>query len=231
MSLFFGHIQQGTNIMLSATAWYDASVSSSLVLDGSNRVQVWEDLSPNEYHVIQTGSTIRPLYESGSNRVNFRRSNSERLLNYQNPVLSQPLTTVQVFEAKVNNLNQIVLYGAGTRQCGTWLTNSSNFYLQGATNSSLLKDEGGQYPYVANKKYIIIYKWNGASTRAYINGIGAYGSGGANGMVGLRVGYGGFGDYADGYLYEAAVFNWFLSSIEEREVTNYLQSKWSVTLP
>jgi len=219
-----------SSIMDSAVAWYDASVPSSFTLDINDKVEIWHDLSPNGYDVTGITESRRPLYESVNNRVNFHSAASEGLLNSLYPNLSQPLTTVGVFESKRASINQIITYGAGYRQCGTWLASNNRFYMQIA-NVVITKDIGGVYNWVPNKKYIIIYKWNGASSRVYINAIGGYANPGATGIIGLRLGYGHYGDYLDGYIHEAAVFDWFLSSEEEQEVTDILQVKWDVTLP
>jgi len=52
------------------TAWYDASVASSLTL-ASGAVSQWNDLSGGNYHLAQTVANDRPTYQATSN-VNSR---------------------------------------------------------------------------------------------------------------------------------------------------------------
>lgn len=45
--------------------WLDASVSASIILDGSSNVSQWLDLSGNNRHATQTNSSLRPNYAPG----------------------------------------------------------------------------------------------------------------------------------------------------------------------
>lgn len=65
--------------------WLDASVPSSVVLDGANKVSQWLDLSGNNRHATQTNSTQRPDYSlseiNGLNVIGFTGGNVHLLCN------------------------------------------------------------------------------------------------------------------------------------------------------
>ena len=44
-------------------AWYDASVASSITLNGGNAAQ-WDDLSGNDRHQIQANASLQPIYSA-----------------------------------------------------------------------------------------------------------------------------------------------------------------------
>lgn len=55
--------------------WFDASEPSSIILDGSNKIMEWRDLSGNNFHLTQSNAAWRPAFhtstQSGKPQVRF----------------------------------------------------------------------------------------------------------------------------------------------------------------
>lgn len=218
-------------------ARWDAEVSSSLVVDGANRVSQWNDII-NNWDVSQGTLSNMPTYDSANSRVRFTRSSSQGLIRTIDPSISQPLTQVAVFECLTSGVNQMITYGGGFREAGMWMQNSGpHLYMQTASNTPVNKDGGGNITWTTGEKFICIYKWNGSSSRVYFEGDSTWTSGvrggcnpGTRGIEGIRMGYGSFGDYFDGYLYELAYADYIVgdNSAEETAIIEHLRSKWNI---
>lgn len=78
-------------------AWYDASVSSSVVIQTG--VQQWSDLSGNNRHLIQNTTNSQPLYNSVTlnNRPTITFDGSNDSLRTASFTINQPFTYFVVF--------------------------------------------------------------------------------------------------------------------------------------
>jgi len=219
-------------------ARWDAGITSSLTVDGANRVSQWNDLI-NGWDVSEGTLGNQPTYDAVNDRVRFTRSSNQRLTRYTTPAVSQPITQVAVFECLTPSINQMITYGAGFRECGMWMQNSGpHLYMQGSGNTPVNKDGGGNITWATGEKFICIYKWDGASSRVYFEGDTTWTSGvrggcsaGTNGITGIRLGWGYYsGDYFDGYLYELAYADYIVgdNSDQETAIIEHLRSKWNI---
>jgi len=209
---------------------YDASINTSISTDVSDGVTQWDDLTGNDYHITDVSEATRPVYDSANNRITFNRNSSDKLLRNTTPIISQPLTQIAVFESTSAAVNQMVTYGAGGIECGMWLQNTGPyFYTQNGSNVAVSKDGGGNITWATDTKYIVIYKWNGSSSTVYVNGQTGTFSNGTGGIDGVRIGYGNYGDYFGGHIYEIAYTDEIITSEKEIQIVNYLKNKWSIT--
>ena len=63
-----------TPSVISTAAWFDASDSSTITIDGSNKVSDWLDKSGNDNHATQVISSEQPTYVSSDSLANNKGS-------------------------------------------------------------------------------------------------------------------------------------------------------------
>ena len=79
-------------------AWYDASDSSTITKDGSDRVSQWDDKSANGHDLAQSTSSDQPLWVSADkNGLDVINLAGDRWMSKAFTEVDQPITTVGAF--------------------------------------------------------------------------------------------------------------------------------------
>ena len=236
----WGFIGKGSTSLFNATtipgivAWFDAMTTSSMTIDGSNRVTTWSDISGNGRHLTQSNvmPTNFPVYTptglSSKPTVFFDGALSKNMYTQQFAAITQPTTWCVVMQPT----NPV----ASGLQC----------FHDGAYNSSyrnlLAKRNGEVQSYIysggeasmgnayTNNPEIRISCFNGASSYQVLNGnTQSTGNPSTGGLIGLMFG----GDITpSGFGYvkfsEMIVYNRALSDVEINAVRTYFNNKWTV---
>src|SRR5690554_4849163 len=207
----------------SPVAWYNSD--SSLVYDGSSSVELWKDISGNNYNATQTNTTNKPEYVQVSDKLN----NHPSLKFDGSDVLITPnlnISTVEIlFIGKGKNLqNNFLGIGLGYRVNGPG-GSGGMIFLEGdnyqyfnpvqTTNKFQYHNFGFANGNAAESSFIRINKT--PLTK------GAFAS--KNGFVtnNLKI-----GSYTlDGSFSEILVFDRHLTPIEKAEIEAYLYHKYA----
>lgn len=216
-------------------AWYDASVSSSISLDGSNNVSSWADLSGNSRTLSQTTANNRPAYNtavvSGKPVVNFDGSNDAMLTTF---TLAQPCHYFMVwrYDSAYVSGNPRVFDGATGGAMGFFRASSGQMALNaGGSNLSVnITDAEGQAFSVTE------IRANGASSSVLRNGTDRtgnpgtnIGSGSPNGIY-LGVFGNGFSAPGDVSFAEVLIYSSVLGASDSARVRAYLGTKYGITV-
>lgn len=217
------------------SAWYDASVASSLTLT-SGFVSQWDDLSGSGLHLTQAVEANRPGTGTidGKTAVHFDGSNDVMLVSanvfpgtlialcsLDNPGPTPYLLAGAVDGTQANSVNVEWNFP------GEWI-------LDGLEAGSLYSSSGGQavadQPTIATALY-------GSGNTSRINGaslpgtnVGAPAAVPSSIILGARKVSGPGRRHLDGKIGEVLLFNRVLTTSEVQKVERYLASKWGVTL-
>jgi hypothetical protein len=216
-------------------AWWDASASSSISLDGSNNVSSWADLSGNSRTLSQTTANNRPAYNTavanGKPVVNFDGSNDAMLATF---TLAQPCHYFMVwrYDSAYVSGNPRVFDGATGGSMSFFRSTSAQMALNaGGSNLSVnISDADGQAFSVTEIRV------NGASSSVLRNGVDRtanpgtnIGSGSAGGIY-LGVYGNGFSAPGDVSFAEILIYSSVLSGTNASKVRSYLGKKYGISV-
>lgn len=228
-------------------AWYDASVSSSLTFDGSDKISLWQDISGFSRHVSQGTGSLQPLYvRNAINGLPVVRTSATTYLT------SSSLAATSVFGASGNAFTAVY---AGKRFAETGRTMATLFaaanqrfeydhdlpssstadgLLQTTTSAAFITSA----PYIDTQSNIAVYTWNNGGsfdlTRRIASGTFSYSGGTVTGSFSSPVTIW-FGTdnstmrLAAPYEFgECIYYNRPLSLSEITILINYLSAKWAI---
>ena len=207
--------------------WHDASDSSSITKDGSNKVSQWNDKSGNAHHLTQSASSEKPLWTSASR-------NSLDTIDFQGTVYmqhsaftveAQPLTLFVVFQAPTQA--QIPIDGLGSSNRIFVGTGGSNDILKIWAGTTL----AGNTNVAGNWSYGHAVFNGTSSSHDFTDGTNsstASGNAGTNGSNGLTVGtlYTAASDFWQGEMAEIIMYGKEVTGDELTGLRSYLESKW-----
>lgn len=216
-------------------AWWDASVSSSISLDGSSNVSSWADLSGNSRTLSQTTANNRPAYNtavvSGKPVVNFDGSNDAMLATF---TLAQPCHYFVVwrYDSAYVSGNPRVIDGATGNSMGFFRTSATQMALTagGSNLTANITDAEGQAFSVTE------IRANGASSSVLRNGADRTANPGTNigsgspGGIYLGVFGNGFSAPGDVSFAEILIYSSVLASGDASKVRSYLGKKYGISV-
>lgn len=227
------------NTLSGMAYWLDASQSSSITLD-SGAVSQWSDISGNGRHFVQATSARRPVVSSGGLYFN---GNTQFLDTTSHTVTSNSLSVFMVVEV-IGRGTSATNYGRFYSLSGSGLqdyNNSSGIILYdkapATTTLSLYRNSSEITAMTAlnlNTKYVIGFTLSGANTLTYRNYVSSAGTTSASPTLnGVRTMLASDPALADSNLnariYEVAVYDRPITTIESNFLVEHLQAKWSVT--
>ena len=207
--------------------WHDASDSSSITKDGSNKVSQWNDKSGNAHHLTQSSASNKPLWTSASR-------NGLDIIDFQGTVLmkhtaftveAQPLTLFLVFQAPTQA--QIPIDGLGSSNRIFVGTGGSNDILKTWSGTTLAGNTN-----VAGDWCYGQALFNGASSSHDFtdntNTSTSSGNAGTNGTNGITVGvlYTAASDWWQGEIAEIILYGKEVTGDELTGLRSHLSSKW-----
>jgi len=216
------------------SAWYDASVASSLTLT-SGFVSQWDDLSGSGLHLTQSVEANRPGTGTinGKTAVDFDGSND--LMQVTADVFpGTVLAIVEQDNVSVNSFPFSVRDSATNSSNAFWVANSQ-WRLVGfdaAAVASYASSGGTAAIGVANLVTVL----HGSPRPSRVDGSPLAGTTNVTGsneqgiVVGARILSGTSSTYVNGKIGEMLVYNRVLTASEVAKAESYLASKWGVTL-
>ncbi len=203
--------------------WLDASEQGSVILDGSNGISEWRDLSGNNFHVKQSNAGMRPAFEtstqSGKPQIRFTNDILELLSSGVPIVVDTSQVTIFIAHNPLSNSYNTVL---STDQFNARMIRFDTFtptkYLN---NSFLTGQQVSTYEFEADN--VNIYadgKVNIQSTNTNI----------AGGINKIRLGStgvtgGGSWNYS-GNIQEIRIYGKVFSTAERNAIEKELYDKW-----
>jgi hypothetical protein len=220
-------ISKTINVIPATTAHYRAD---SCVVDGSNFVSQWNDLSGNGYHALQELQTSKPLLVAGGlNSKPVLKFNGENFMiaNF-GKTLSQPNTMYIVLNITGTNTSQYFFDGIAI--------NFRNYIGFLPLSTGFTINSGSNIYYPTTKLPPMIYTiWNtvyrGTNSIVRENNIQVMsGNTGTNGLTGLTIGAsrGGGASYITGNIAELIYYNKVLSAYQNTQVINYLNNRYAI---
>jgi hypothetical protein len=226
--------------------WLDASDSSTITKDGSNKVSQWNDKSIYGNNITQSTSANQPVFLSntlnGLPVVSFGGSNvfmSSASGFGTNNSLSGPatMTVFYIYKKTISTNGGVFGWGltANTLQ-------AFGFYDDGSLSAYAYAGANNYYTSTPSTAtwYLSLYKKAGAAVNtssAFRNGVDVSTSGHSvsnsniNGTASFNLGR--WSDYSsntlNGYIAEVIIYNRSLSTVETTQVESYLKSKWGIT--
>lgn len=216
-------------------AWWDAGVTSSVTLDGSNNVSAWADQSGNGRTLTQTTANNRPAYNTsvlnGRPVVNFDGTNDALLASF---TLAQPCHYFLVwrYDSPYVSGNPRVLDGATGGATSFFRSSVSQMALSagGSNLSANISDAEGQAFSVTE------IRANGASSFVFYNGSDRtanpgtnIGAGTPNGIY-LGVFGNGFSAPGDVSFAEVVVYSSILAASQSSAVRSYLGTRYGIAV-
>jgi hypothetical protein len=215
--------------------WLDASDSSTITKDGSNRVSQWNDKSGNSYNQSQSTGGVQPLWiaadKNGLDVIDFV---DERVMQQSSGFssVSQPIT---IFAAavmpKVNSApityalydgitvsNRISFQGASESIAYYMFTNPSASYWEtsNATDTEVWSE--------------VVNEFNGASSEVFMGGVSiGTGNSGSGVLTGLTM-CAQFNSDNEGEMKvgEILVYTKLVSDADRLSIRDYLICKWGL---
>jgi hypothetical protein len=228
--------------------WFDATDTTTITKDGSNKVSAWKDKSSNAYSVVQPTSGNQPLYQTnllngkagillsntswlyqtGNNMPNFSSSTDTSVFIVARNDSSLPSAGWSIFNTIWFNGNT----GGGTTRYHLSFNYGGTLGVELRVNSNVAGGHGATVPYGANS--VVGFTISISSSVVSVNGTPVYNTGyslaSANNASTQFV----FGDprqqnlVKDIVIYEMLGFNKQLSTGEREQVEGYLASKWGL---
>ena len=216
------------------SAWYDASVTSSVTLT-SGFVSQWSDLSGNAINLSQSTEANRPgiATVNGRQAIDFDGSNDN--LNTTTEVTPGTVFNVHIVDSTVAQLVYGVQSGAGAtlRSANLVFSSLGEYRSQSVASSFNAGFSGGSR--TANPR-IVVHTFSGTAVAGRLDGAAFGGAtsttgGNTNGVwLGIRNINGTLSLPMDGKICEHLIYNRVLSADEISLVERYLAAKWGVTL-
>lgn len=207
--------------------WHDASDSSTITKDGSNRVSQIDDKSGNSRHLVQSTGSSQPLWVSadrnGLDVINYSGGTYD-MAHSSFTAVSQPLTIFAVMQAPTAGqafIDGIVSTNRTTIHCGG---STNNFRINAGTTLNGGTSIGGNWCY-GNA----IYNGN-SSSLDFTDGTNTEtlsGNAGTQSTTGIIMGR--FFVTSDWYSKKFAEIIMYSKAVSGDELTNcrnYLKDKW-----
>lgn len=221
-------------------AWYDSSVSSSIVQDGSGNISQWDDLSGNDNHMMQSTASAQPTYLSTSDGVDF--DGTEWMTASDSPTLDY--TTFHIYavvepnsSASTGNILSKYLTSGNKREFRFDLNTSNAPVLQtSATGSSALVTAASSDTLAVGKTGLVEAGFDGTNIFSSLNGgtktetasSGVYNDTSSLGMGALNVDGSAIIRF-DGKIKEIIFYTEELTAENQATVRNHLLSKWGIS--
>jgi hypothetical protein len=217
------------------SAWYDASVASSLTLT-SGFVSQWDDLSGSGLHLTQATEANRPGTGTinGKTAVDFDGSND--LMQVTADVFPGTLMVVGSLDSIAASAMAAFAADAATNSANAfWISSPAQWRLVGfdASIPASYAHSGGT---ALASQPVLATVLHGASNVSRIDGAPLAGTTNVTGgntqgvTVGARVISGSPSTLWNGQIGEVLLFNRVLTASEVSKAESYLASKWGVTL-
>jgi hypothetical protein len=216
------------------SAWYDASVTSSVTLTGGF-VSQWNDLSGNGINLSQSTEANRPgtATVNGRQAIDFDGSNDN--LNNTTEVTPGTVFNVHIIDTAAGQSVYGVQSGSGATVRSSSLIFSSlgEYRSQSIASGFNAGFSGGSR--TANPR-ISVHTFSGAAVAGRLDGAGFGGTTTTTGtnVNGVWLGTRNIGGVLslpmDGKICEHLIYNRVLSADEISRVERYLAAKWGVTL-
>ncbi|MBU2177627.1 MAG: hypothetical protein KJ556_21250, partial [Gammaproteobacteria bacterium] len=192
-------------------AWYDASDTDQLTLDGV-KVTQWKDKSGNLRHLTQATDSKKPTYDSANNRVYFYRPDAQCLAS-ADFTINQPLTIyMKVKQFSVNVDVHYVLSGPG-------MVNRILFYL---FSGVVRLNAGASFvgPAIDANPRVITALVNGAASEVLVDAASKTGAAGAYPVRGVMLGGSPASetDYLRGHIYQVLVYSGIHNAAVQAEI-------------
>ncbi|MBY0536538.1 MAG: T9SS type A sorting domain-containing protein [Chitinophagaceae bacterium] len=240
--------------------WLNAQNTSSLTVDGSNRVSQWSDLSGKNNHFTQSTTASRPVYGAATGpgsrpALTFTSSSSQHLGNTALPNTLSFTSGVSSFAvanfASTGNWERIYDFGNGAASNNIWMGrygNTTNFCFEGWAGSTGAQayTTGGPVSNGTNFIYEAVQASGSAGANTAVtmvrNGTtqassGALGSSrtyitNAVARTSNFIGRSNWAadTYFNGTMSEVLVFNTALNTTQRVLVENYLGAEWGLTV-
>ena len=208
---------------ITSTFWIDSADLSTLTLDASNLVEVWEDKS-GENNDLSSVAGTRPLYTDATSGIKFTTDRMETTGTFS--MSSQPYTFYMVVNQYNDNNNQFILdspLGASRN----FIFENSSLGLRLFAGTNLLSDVRlGE-----NQNVLVKCIVDGATSKIYRNDVLIKsGNAGTDLFTGLvlgqqRSGSAGF----KGSVMELIIVPSILSSADDTLMNTYLSTKWGTS--
>ena len=233
------------NEISNLAAWYDASDSGTITLDGSNNVSQWDDKSINGYHITQSTSSDRPAVISGSfnglDAILFDDANTE-YLERVNFISSSPFTTFVVATTDNLSSNHTALTLATDTSLTTHfyadlaLVPASPFVVHTVRAGGSSQDALMSLNPVLNQQFLYMGQEISSTSRrcTFNNANEGTQAGSATTPTSLdRMSIGRFdrsspGNYWSGSILEVVIYSGIPLPSEELLLSNYFQNKWDI---
>tara|TARA_Y100000310_G_scaffold283324_1_gene305208 strand:+ start:247 stop:969 length:723 start_codon:yes stop_codon:yes gene_type:complete len=202
--------------------WYDASDSTTVTKDGSDRVSQWDD-KKGSADLTQSTSGSQPLLVEGDlNDLDVINFTNDRDMAVTSTSASQPTTWYLVATAP-----------AATGTTRRPLTCGTQQFFTSATSNRFSIYAGEQLNFTATLGTTQFYVWtlrfNGASSDLLVDDTskvsGDAGTGTINGTLNIA---GAFGNYSNNKFAEILRYDSDVSSDDNDSIITYLNDKWGL---
>lgn len=207
----------------SVIAWYDCT--QGITKDGSNYISQWNDLSGNNYHLIQATGAYQPLWTTSSG-IFF--SSNDYFQKAWGTNYSRPYTIIIVWNKTSGNVAQYGVdgYSALTRHV---IDYNDVVRLRAFDNAEYQANYSKTSPFTTIISTAI---FNSASISFYENATlkstlstGIIGNASSGITVGARYS---IENYLTGYIKEIVIYNKALTTAEITKIVSYLNNKYKV---
>ena len=206
-------------------AWFDAS-DAATITSSAGLVSQWSDKSGLARHVTQATDIRKPKTGTrtvnGLNVLDFLHDGTNGCFLSRALTFAQPSTFAVVSVHDVSTGTRAVVSAGATPQYAGFDAGLARFVVSAGTMLS----SGVSY---TSSQAQITAIFNGASSAVRVDGTGATGSAGTNGMTTFYIG----GrrpdvnvDYLDGAVAEVVACSSALSGTDLTNLENYLKTKW-----
>ena len=216
-------------------AWYDASDSSTITKDGSDRVSQWNNKEgTTARNLVQATGTKQPLWvsadQNGNDVINFYDTVTAREMDTGTALsaISQPITIIAVAKIPANDSQQHFLWSAFSAAPTFEKGSVTNQFALVFTNAIIFTEAG----YTGTWREITSLI-NGSSSSLRLNNVEKATGNGTGTFIPFTVGaHGGIkGSLSRAWrerVGEIIIYNKLLSSTELNEIYTYTSEKWGI---
>ena len=202
--------------------WYDASDSTTVTKDGSDRVSQWDD-KKGSADLTQSTSGSQPLLVEGDlNDLDVINFTNDRDMAVTSTSASQPTTWYLVATAPAATGTTRRPLTCGTQQFFTSAT-SNRFSIYAGEQLNITATLG------TTQFYVWTLRFNGASSDLLVDDTskvsGDAGTGTINGTLNIA---GAFGNYSNNKFAEILRYDSDVSSDDNDSIITYLNDKWGL---
>lgn len=217
--------------------WLDSSDTSTLWQQHDGTVQAlsngdvigrWDDKSGNDYHVLQSTTSLKPLKQASG--IKFDGSDDRLEKTGVTTINNDDMTYFFVGEAQTSGNGLTLILGT--------LILETRIYTDG--DFGILRGDGANWdlfdttsaPGIGPNIYVA--RMNGSAVDIFINGgsdeIAGTSARASTASATIRIGYRDGGTRHDGHENEHILYNAALSDENIAQVTQYLASKWGISI-